>query len=570
MKVLLTDYLSVVTSAPSGIKRTRELVLQLAVMGKLVPQHSDDEPARELLKRIRQSIRIEVTGKVESKGRNRRRDQVEFELPSSWCWTKLKELVLKSESGWSPSCENRRREGTEWGVLKVSAVSWGRFLPEENKALPPHLAPREECEVKAGDFLISRANTAELVARSVVVEDCPPHLMMSDKIVRLVMSEFVSCHYLHIFNSSRFARTYYENSAGGTSSSMKNVSRQQILDLSVPLPPLAEQRRICEKVDELMVLCDRLEAQQSEADAAHEILVKSLLDTLTRSHDSHGFLTSWGRIKKNFDILFATEASVVLLKQTVLELALMGKLVPQYPNDEPAKDLLKRIRDERKALGVLKRPSGRIAAEGSEPFPIPKTWQWATLGDTVLSSEAGWSPACEQRPCIAGEWGVLKVSAVSGDQFKPEENKALPSTLEPRPSLEVRPQEFLIARASGSAQLVAKSVIVNECPPRLMLSDKIVRLRFSKFVNSKYLNLYNNSTFGRDYYERALSATTTMKNVSREQILNMPIALPPLSEQDRIVAKIDEVMAICDELIEQFVAANGKKIALLDCVIANG
>lgn len=112
-------------------------------------------------------------------------DEKPFDLPENWDWIRLGTLVEKSGAGWSPSCEGHARVGDSWGVLKVSAVSWGEFLPDENKALPKTLEPRLDCVVESGDFLITRANTDELVARSVVVENCPPNLMLSDKIVRL-------------------------------------------------------------------------------------------------------------------------------------------------------------------------------------------------------------------------------------------------------------------------------------------------------------------------------------------------------------------------------------------------
>jgi type I restriction enzyme S subunit len=188
-------------------------------------------------------------------------DEKPFELPESWEWVRFGSVIENSGAGWSPSCEGHPRIENEWGVLKVSAVSWGQFQPNENKALPLALEPRMECVVESGDFLVSRANTAELVARSVVVENCPPNLMMSDKIVRLRLSKFCNSHFMNLANLSQFARNYYSRVAGGTSSSMKNVSREQILNLLIPQPPLAEQHRIVAKVDELMALCDQLKSR---------------------------------------------------------------------------------------------------------------------------------------------------------------------------------------------------------------------------------------------------------------------------------------------------------------------
>src|SRR5690606_27671625 len=218
----------------------RKAILTLAVQGKLVPQDPADEPAEALLERI-EDERLRANGKVFPPVAI---EEMPYELPFSWSWVRMGNLALKSDSGWSPQCLSESRSANSWGVLKVSAVSWDQFQPDENKALPPGLEPRPECEVQPGDFLLSRANTEELVARSVVVRDTPPRLMMSDKIVRFRFSDLVEKSFINLANTSESARAYYAREASGTSSSMKNVSRDVMCRLPIPLPPLAEQRRI--------------------------------------------------------------------------------------------------------------------------------------------------------------------------------------------------------------------------------------------------------------------------------------------------------------------------------------
>src|SRR5690606_6084577 len=251
------------------INKLRELILELAVRGKLVPQNPDDEPASELLKRIEaEKARLVKEGKIKKQKPLPpvSDDEKPFELPQGWEWVRLDNLALNSEAGWSPQCLDTVREPDNWGVLKVSSVTWAVYNPNENKALPAHLDARPEYEVQDGDFLISRANTSELVARSVVVpNDSPKKLMMSDKIIRFKFSSLVNVDYLNKLNNCVLSRTYYLEVAGGTSSSMKNVSRAQTQNLRVPLPPLAEQHRIVAKVDELMALCDQLKERLQHA-----------------------------------------------------------------------------------------------------------------------------------------------------------------------------------------------------------------------------------------------------------------------------------------------------------------
>ena len=255
----------------------RKSILTLAIQGKLVPQDPNDEPAEKLIDRIAQQRRAKKTkdySPVDS-------DSVPFEAPYSWSWVRLGNLSLSSDSGWSPQCGSESRSRNEWGVLKVSAVSWGGFDPEANKALPTGMEPRPECEVRPGDFLLSRANTEELVARSVVVEKTPPRLMMSDKIVRFTFPEEIEKAFINLANLSDPSREYYMRNASGTSSSMKNIGREVMCNLPIALPPLAEQRRIVAKVEQLMALVDALETQLAASRATAANLLSALVAELT-------------------------------------------------------------------------------------------------------------------------------------------------------------------------------------------------------------------------------------------------------------------------------------------------
>ena len=249
-------------------------------MGKLVPQNPNDEPASELLKAIElEKQRLVKEGKIKKSKPlpEINKEEIPYELPKGWIWSRLGEISLFSDSGWSPQCLSEPRSSQEWGVLKVSAVSWGEFRHEENKALPPGIEAKPECEIRVGDFLISRANTEDLVARSVIVKEAPIRLMMSDKIVRFSLSQKIEKDFINFANLSHFAREYYARNASGTSSSMKNISREVMNNLPIPLPPLAEQHRIVTKIDQLMALCDRLEGSITAAQAKQADLLNAVM-----------------------------------------------------------------------------------------------------------------------------------------------------------------------------------------------------------------------------------------------------------------------------------------------------
>lgn len=546
MTALLTDNLPLLAGTPNGIKKLRELILELAVRGKLVPQDPSNEPASELLKRIaEEKARLVAEGKIKKQKPLTERDEEApaFELPAGWAWARLSDVV-NVLNGRAYKKEELLDAGTP--VLRVGNLFtsnhwyYSNLTLEENKYCNP------------GDLLFAwSASFGPFIwqgERSIYHY----HIWKLDFYAQGQLSK----HYLYNF----LLEQTQEIKAAGHGVSMVHMTKEKMEKLIVPVPPFAEQHRIVAKVDELMALCDRLEAQQADAESAHAQLLQALLDSLTQASDADEFASNWQRLAEHFHTLFTTESSIDALKQTLLQLAVMGKLVPQDPSDEPAGELLKRIAEEKAQLvteGKIKKqkPPAKIT-EDEKLFELATGWEWSRLGDLVIESGAGWSPSCEPRPREGNDWGVLKVSAVSWGVYRPEENKTLPASLDARPEHEVAEGDFLISRAN-TAELVARSVVVDATPSHLMLSDKIVRLKLSNLCNRHYANLANSTTHARQYYARVAGGTSSsMKNVSREQILSLPTALPPLAEQHRIVAKVDQLMSLCDQLKSRLTQAN--------------
>ncbi|MEM8017819.1 restriction endonuclease subunit S, partial [Morganella morganii] len=162
-----------------------------------------------------------------------------------------------------------------------------------------------------------------------------------------------------------------------------NLAANDLARFLIPVPPVDEQIRILVKIDNLMSLCDQLEQQSLSSLDAHQQLVETLLATLTDSQDTKELSDNWARISQYFGTLFTTEASIDALKQTILQLAVMGKLVPQDPDDEPASELLKRIEQEKAELvkqGKIKKqkPLPPVSDE-EKPFELPVGWEWCRI-----------------------------------------------------------------------------------------------------------------------------------------------------------------------------------------------
>lgn len=547
-----------------GIKKLRELILELAVRGKLVPQDPNDEPASELLKRIAaEKAELVKQGKIKKQKPlpEISEDEKPFELPEGWEWVRLGTLGY-TQTGGTPSKSNAEYYGNDIPFIKPADIT-AQGVIYDNEGLSIKGAETLGRVAPSGSILMVCIGT--IGKCQVINRTCSFNQQINSITPFSDISDFI---YLDV-SSSYFQSLAWDYSSSTTIAILNKGKWESLL---VPIAPLSEQARIVTNVKKLMSLCDQLEQQSLTSLDAHQQLVETLLLTLTDSPNAEELAENWARISQHFDTLFNTEASIEALKQTILQLAVMGKLVPQDPDDEPASELLKRIEQEKAQLvkeGKIKKqkPLPPVSDE-EKPFELPAGWKWCRLGDLAIGSEAGWSPQCEPHPRNGDDWGVLKISSVTWGEFNPEENKALPVKLEPRQKYEVKGKDFLLSRANTS-ELVARSVVVPQTVPKhLMLSDKIIRFQFSDLLDVNYINIVNNSMLSREYYGMVAGGTSaSMKNVTRNQVSLLPVALPPNNEQKKIISVTESVLAFADTLKNLIVISEDIKKNLTDSIV---
>ena len=172
------------------------------------------------------------------------------DLPPGWSHATIGDLLLRIEAGKSFRCEPRPAFLSEWGIIKVSAMTWGAFREGENKAVPAGVDFNPDYEIKAGDILVSRANTEEYVGAPVMVNRCRSHLLLSDKSLRLVPSDHLNSRWLYYLLSSSAVRREISRRATGTKDSMRNISQEALASINVQVPPMAEQDRIVAALEE--------------------------------------------------------------------------------------------------------------------------------------------------------------------------------------------------------------------------------------------------------------------------------------------------------------------------------
>ena len=366
-----------------GIKKLRELILELAVRGKLVPQDPDDEPASVLLDKIaKEKARLIKEGKIKKQKKLAEisEDEKPFERPSGWEWARLGETFNKVTDGTHHSPPNYEIGDYLYITAKNIKTSGVLLQGVTHVTQQIHDEIYSRCNPEYGDILYIKDGATTGIA---TINELKNPFSMLSSVALLKVSRHSLNKYLLLSLVSPY---FYELMRSGmTGVAITRVTLKKLNHALLPIPPLAEQHRIVAKVDELMALCDKLEQQQTDNNAIHQTLVETLLTTLTNAPDQGEVVKAWQRIANHFDTLFTTEQSIDQLKQTILQLAVMGKLVPQDPNDEPASVLLDKIAKEKAQLikdgKIKKQKKFSKITEDEKHFDLPEGWEWTYLSN---------------------------------------------------------------------------------------------------------------------------------------------------------------------------------------------
>lgn len=535
-----------IANAPGGVQQLREMVYQLAITGTLTSQLDTDGDALELLAEISALRDRLIREKAYKRLPKLEAEMLDIpstiELPATWCWTRLLDLGEISPRNDAPDEAN----ASFIPMSGFSELHMGMLAPQSEKW---KAIKKGFTHFRNGDVVVAKITPCFENGKAAVIDGLEHGIGAGTTELHVFrpIHPGVLPGYIYLFLRSPYFAVEGEKNMTGTAG-QKRLPTEYFATRALPLPPPAEQSRIVAKVDELMALCDTLEAQQQARRKLQNSLRQSILQAVASASSPHELQTTWARLAENFGRLFQAPEDVADLRKMASELAIRGALdVSCEATDTSAVDVY--------LAELARKKSGKKFAKSvqvNEDIPLPNGWRWVLLEDLLSDSESGWSPKCEAEPRRDGEWGVLKVSAVTWGAFNPDENKRLPLSLEARPECEVKPGDFMLSRANTAA-LVARSVIApDDCPEKLLMSDKIVRLNFLDDALKPWVNLVNNSDLARAYYkERATGTSDSMRNVSRQVIHELPIPLPSLKVQERVLLVLSRLLQYCDLLEQQ-------------------
>ncbi|EGR0037889.1 restriction endonuclease subunit S [Vibrio vulnificus] len=579
MNKLITEHIDIWTSAVKtksisgrgsskklelyGIKKLRELIIELAIQGKLTASLDFKGSAKK-------SVEDAIVAKFNlSKERNIRGDKETYSsdrakgFPLHWETICVGQVAHVLGGKRVPKGYKLSEQPTDFVYLRVTDMKNQSIDESDLRYISEEVFKQiSRYTINTGDVYVTIAGTIGAVGT------IPPHLdgmSLTENAAKLVFSGLSKKYLVTVLQSSFVTRQF--NDAVNQMAQPK-LSLNSIKHTCIPIPPLEEQEYIADKVDELMALCDQLEQQTEASIEAHQVLVTTLLDTLTNSADADELMQNWARISEHFDTLFTTEESIDQLKQTILQLAVMGKLVPQDPSDEPAAELLKRIAEEKAQLvkekKIKKQKELPPISEDEKPFELPNGWKWCRLDDICFGITSGSTPP---KVNFNESEGIpyLKVYNIREQkidfEYKPQfvdndchKTKLARSVLYPGDVV-----MNIVGPPLGKIAIIPDTYPEWNCNQAITFFRPIVP-QLNKFI-------YTYLTAGSFLNSIELIGTAGQDNISVTKSRSILLPTPPLKEQRRIVNKVHELFLLCNSLKMRLRERHELKLCITDTIV---
>jgi len=530
---LLLKHFEEISEAPDSVPRLRRFILDLAVCGKLVPQDPNDEPASKLLKRIKsEKARLVASGdsKLQIPVNFATRADLGFDIPVNWAVSRLGEVAV---------CLDYRRIPVN-GEERLKRIE-GKSLDE----LYPYYGATQQ-QGWIDDYIFD----AEIL---LLGEDGVPFFDPLRCKAYVVSGKSWVNNHAHVFRgvyvSNRFLSDWlnvfdYTGRVVGATRSKLNQSKA--LDIPTPLPPLSEQHRIVAKVKDLMAMCDELEAAQEKRERRRDRLVAATLHSLNNGVSGDEFRQNASFFLNHLPNLTTRPEHVQQLRQTILNLAVRGKLVPQDPGDGSGSELLDRCRKIKEQLVQERRIRGDEDVEYSIPknkHDTPPSWEWAHVHDVALVQGGKRLPkgatfSKERTQHIYIRVTDMKNGIIMKDNLQyiaPEVHRAIAHYI-------INKEDLYITIAGTIGQ-------VGRVPSFFdghNLTENAAKIVFRGMAPDYFRVALSSDSVQMQFREK--TKQMAQPKLALKRILGALFPMPPLAEQHRIAAKVDELMGLCDEL----------------------
>lgn len=467
-------------------------ILQLAIQGRLVEQRPEEGTAEELYREIqREKAALVKAGKIKKEKPlpEITEEEVPFEIPEGWKWVRLNSVIsLLSGSDLQPDKYNSNKIGIPY-ITGASNIEGNSVIINRWTEYPKNIAYK-------GDLLLTCKGT---VGKTAILDENEVHIARQ---IMAITPVLVNTVFVQFFIESQIAQLKSK-----AKSMIPGIERTNVLNLPFPMPPLAEQKRIVAKIEELLPYIDRYEA-------------------------------AWSRLE-DFNKRFPTD-----MQKSILQLAIQGKLVPQRPEEGTGEALYQQIQNEKQSLirsGKLKKEKPLPEISDTEiPFDIPESWKWVRWGDLSKSIQYGYNaPALP-----TGRIKMIRISDIQDGQVQWDSVPYCEIDEAMIADYRLQKDDILFARTGGT---VGKSYLVKTIPEDAVYAGYLIRTQYSKLLCPEYMKIFMESQLYWDQLHNGTIATA-QPNCNGKTLAKMILPLPPLAEQKRIVARLEELLPLCERM----------------------
>ena len=560
---LLEQHFDTAFSAPNGIQKLRELILTLAMQGKLVPQDPREAPASKLLKEIEtEKKRLAKVGKIKapkplpeiSSG------DAPYALSRGWQWVRLGSIgnIFNGNSINASEKEAKYAGAKGLPYIATKDVGYGFDpLDYENGICIPVGEDKFRVAHEGAVLICAEGGSAGKKCGLTDRDICFGNKLFANELYGQIPSRFI----LYTYLSPVFRASF----AAAMTGIIGGVSIAKFVEIPIPLPPLDEQHRIVAKIDQLMARCDALENLRNEREkmrlATHAAALSQLLDTSGNGSADD----AWAFIAQHFGDLYVVKENVAELRAAILHLAITGKLTEQRKDDLPVNELLEKIKSERSRLLIRDAADDQIDSINLS-YSIPYSWALLPLDAILISGPTnGYSPkAVDYETKVKS----LTLSATTSGVFKGEYSKFIADDIPASSDLWLQDGDILVQRGN-TIEYVGVPAIYRGKPSTYIYPDLMMKLRVSTELDNDYICFAMSAAPSRNFLRARASGTSgTMPKINQKTLTRLPIPIPPLAEQRRIVEKIFKLMQQCDQLERQIDTVNLKVSELLSAVMA--
>jgi type I restriction enzyme S subunit len=553
-----------IADAPEAVDRLRRFVLDLAVRGKLVAQDATDHPASVLLEKIAvKKTQIAAAGEITHRDTEPlNRNELPFELPIGWQWSRIGEVCSKTGSGSTPRGGKSVYKNRGIPFLRSQNV-YDDGLRLEDVAYIDAETHNRMCgtAIRPKDLLLNITGGSIGRCALVPVDFEEANISQHVAIIRPAILGIEG--FLHLLIRSPYFQAFIFGKQTGAGRG--GLPKNRMDSIPVAVPPLAEQHRIVAKVDELMALCDRLEAARAEREATRDRLAAASLTRLN-APDADTFHDDARFALGVLPAITTRPEQIKQVRQTILNLAVRGKLVPQDPKDEPASELLRRIA-LRPGTTSVKGKRSTVTLNPTDEiddalYTCPSSWKWLSAEQLAQTGKSI-------------TYGILKpVWVASGiPTVRVMEMKTGVIDVASLPKCDAaRAKQFTKTLLAEGDLLISKDGTIGKTafvPVGLAggnITQHVLRFSISPEVHRQFVKIVIDSPI----YQSWMAGETkgvALQGINVGDFRRMPIPIPPLAEQRRIVAKVDELMALCDRLEASLAISDDTRGRLLDALL---